>query len=180
MIRKTKEVNILVEIGKDRNTKGIKTDDRVLEHLLRTLFFYMEENAVVRATGDLPHHLWEDTGITIAEELKNKIKGKNIKRFGNAIMPMDDALIIVSVDISRAYLSFDVSLKEGETGFEKSLVRELLWGFARTLPATIHIKQLAGFNAHHIIEASFKGLGKALKEATAPSQKMFSTKGIIV
>ncbi len=178
MIRKTREVNISVEM--DKGGIDIKTDDNVLTHLLRTLFFYMERNVTIKATGDLPHHLWEDTGITIAEELKSKIKKENIKRFGNAIMPMDDALIIVAVDISRAYLNFDVTLSEEETGFEKSLAREFLWGFARTLPATVHIKQLAGFNAHHIIEASFKGLGKALKEATGNSEKMFSTKGRIV
>ena len=180
MIRKTEEVDILVEIGNNENIKDIKTDDKVLDHLLRTLFFYMEENVKVRAAGDLPHHLWEDVGITIAEELRSKIKGKNINRFGNAIMPMDDALIIVSVDISRAYLNFDISPTEEETGFEKSLARELLWAFARILPATVHVKQLSGFNAHHIIEASFKGLGKALKDATAPSPKIFSTKGTII
>ena len=176
MKRETKEVNILVEIDK----KGkIETQDKVLNHLLKTLFFYMGKDVNIEGSSDLKHHLWEDMGITLGEEIKNKIKDKKIKRFGSAIMPMDDALVVVSVDISRPYLSFDTSWEEDEEGFEKSLIREFLWALARTLGATIHIKKLSGINAHHLVEASFKGLGKALSEATKASGKTLSTKGTL-
>lgn len=177
MRRKTKEVDIIVEIGAEGN---IKTGDKVFDHLLTALFFYMRETVSVSAGWDLRHHLWEDLGITLGEELKEKIKDRKIARFGNAIMPMDDALVLVAVDISgRAYASVELAPKEGEGGFELTLVREFLWALARTLNATIHVKQLSGVNAHHVIEAAFKGLGVALRQALSESERLESTKGVL-
>ena len=177
MRRKTKEVDIIVEIGVEGQ---IKTGDKVLDHLLTALFFYMREEVSVSAEWDLRHHLWEDLAITLGEELRGKIKGKKIARFGNAIMPMDDALVLVAVDISgRAYASVELAPEEGEEGFELTLVREFLWALARTLNATIHVKQLSGVNAHHVIEAAFKGLGVALRKALGESERLESTKGMI-
>ena len=144
MRRKTKEVDIIVEIGVEGQ---IKTGDKVLDHLLTALFFYMREEVSVSAEWDLKHHLWEDLAITLGEELRKKIKGRKIARFGNAIMPMDDALVLVAVDISRPYLNLELDIKEREEGFEVTLVREFLWALARTLNATIHVKQLSGVNA---------------------------------
>lgn len=177
MRRKTKETDITVEIG----VKGdIETGDRVFDHLLTALFFYMREEASVSARWDLRHHLWEDLAITLGEEVREKIKGKKIARFGNAIMPMDDALVLVAVDISgRAYASVELSPMENEEGFELTLVREFLWALARSLNATIHIKQLSGINAHHVIEAAFKGLGVALRGALSESERLESTKGVL-
>jgi len=176
MRRKTKEVDIIVEIGIEGE---INTRDRVLDHLLTALFFYMQEKANVKAKWDLRHHLWEDLGIVLGEELRKKIKGRKIARFGNAIMPMDDALVLVAVDISRPYLNLELDIKEREEGFEVTLVREFLWALARTLNATIHVKQLSGVNAHHVIEAAFKGLGVALRKALGESERLESTKGMI-
>ncbi|ALM74464.1 imidazoleglycerol-phosphate dehydratase HisB [Thermococcus barophilus] len=176
MRRKTKETDITVEIGVDG---GIETGDRVFDHLLTALFFYMQQNVSIKASYDLRHHLWEDLGIVLGEELREKIKGRKIARFGSAIMPMDDALVLVAVDISRPYLNLELDIKESEKGFEVTLVREFLWALARTLNATIHVKQLAGVNAHHIIEAAFKGLGVALRQALSESKRLESTKGVL-
>lgn len=176
MKRKTRETDITVEIGIEG---GINTGDKVFDHLLTALFFYMQENVNIRATYDLRHHLWEDLGIVLGEELREKTRNKKIARFGNAIMPMDDALVLIAVDISRPYLNLELDLKENEEGFELTLVREFLWALARTLGATIHVKQLSGINAHHIIEATFKGLGVALKQALSQSERLESTKGVL-
>ncbi|WP_457754452.1 imidazoleglycerol-phosphate dehydratase HisB [Thermococcus sp.] len=176
MRRKTKETDIIVEISVEG---GIETGDKILDHLLTALFFYMREKVNIKASYDLRHHLWEDLGITLGEELREKIKGKKIARFGNAIMPMDDALVLVAVDISRPYLNLELDIKESEEGFELTLVREFLWALARTLNATIHVKQLAGVNAHHIIEAAFKCLGVALRQALSEGERLESTKGVL-
>ncbi|WP_461866582.1 imidazoleglycerol-phosphate dehydratase HisB [Thermococcus sp.] len=177
MRRKTKETDIIVEVGVEGS---IETGDRVFDHLLTALFFYMREKVNIKASYDLRHHLWEDLGITLGEELREKIKGKKIARFGNATMPMDDALVLIAVDISgRAYASVELAPEESEEGFELTLVREFLWALARTLNATIHVKQLAGVNAHHIVEAAFKGLGIALRKALEESERLESTKGIL-
>ncbi|NJE10526.1 imidazoleglycerol-phosphate dehydratase HisB [Thermococcus sp. MAR1] len=176
MNRKTGETDVTVEL----DVAGeIRTGDGVLDHLLTALFFYMGREAKVTASYDLRHHLWEDVGITLGEELRSKLP-ERFARFGNAVMPMDDALLLVAVDISgRPYVSAELDFKEREEGFEASLVREFLWGLARSLRATIHVKTLNGVNAHHVIEAAFKGLGLALGKATQESGKLESTKGLL-
>ena len=104
MIRETKETVIEVDIGSESTI--IETGDKILDHMMRTLFFYMGRNAKIKCSYDLRHHLWEDLGITIAMEL-TALKGeKPVKRFGSATMPMDESLIMVSLDISRAYINF--------------------------------------------------------------------------
>ncbi|WP_148882290.1 imidazoleglycerol-phosphate dehydratase HisB [Thermococcus aciditolerans] len=176
MNRKTRETDVTVELDA---AGGIRTGDKVLDHLLTALFFYMGRGAKVEATYDLRHHLWEDVGITLGEELRSKLSEK-FARFGDAVMPMDDALVLVAVDISgRPYASVELSFEEGEEGFEASLVREFLWGLARSLRATIHVKTLSGVNAHHVVEAAFKGLGVALGRAIRESRKVESTKGLL-
>lgn len=174
MKRKTKEVDIEITVKRGPGEVTVDTGDKVLDHMLTSMFFYMGYSANIKASWDLRHHLWEDMAIALAEEMK-KFFG-NVKRFGNAIMPMDDALVLVSVDISRAYLNFGIKF-EDEEDFELNLVREFLNAFARTLGATIHVKQLHGFNAHHITEATFKGLGIALRLALEESDRVESTKG---
>ncbi|NJE04760.1 imidazoleglycerol-phosphate dehydratase HisB [Thermococcus sp. M36] len=176
MRRTTRETDVTVEL----DVAGeIRTGDRVLDHLLTALFFYMGREAKVRATYDLRHHLWEDVAITLGEELRSKLPEK-FARFGDAVMPMDDALVLVAVDISgRPYASVELSFEESEEGFEASLVREFLWGLARSLKATIHVKTLSGVNVHHVIEAAFKGLGVALGRAIQESGKLESTKGLL-
>jgi len=177
MKRKTEEVEMVVDL--DTDEVKIDTGDNVLDHMLKTMFFYMEKDVYIEAEWDLRHHLWEDMGITIGKAMKESIDDKNISRFGNSIMPMDDALVLVSVDISRIYLSLNLDYTYNEEGFEVSLVKELLNGIVRNLSATIHVKKLDGEDKHHIIEAAFKGLGVSFKSALSVSERIESTKGSI-
>ncbi len=176
MERKTREVEISVNIDEEGE---IDTGDKVFDHLLTSLSFYMERELAIKASWDLRHHLWEDLGLTLGEELRDDIKDKNIVRFGNAVVPMDDALVLVSVDISRPYLKFDVDICEPEEGFQETLAREFLWALAKSLSVTVHVKQLNGINGHHVIEAVFKALGMALKDAMSDSEGLRSTKGVL-
>ncbi|RAO99174.1 imidazoleglycerol-phosphate dehydratase [Petrotoga sp. 9PW.55.5.1] len=172
MRRKTDETDIEINYSKELS---VDTKDPVLNHLLKTLFYYMEKTVMVKAEFDLKHHLWEDMGISVGQFLKEEIKDKSIKRFGSCILPMDDALVLVSIDISRAYTNIDLELKDLEAGFDLGNFKEFIYGLSRNLSATIHIKQLNGENAHHIIEASFKALGNSLKQALEESPKREST-----
>ena len=172
MKRTTNEVDIIVEIGDGKTS--IDTGDKILDHMLKTLFFYMNKPARIEAKWDLRHHLWEDMAITIAQAIREGLS--EIKRFGNAVIPMDEALIMVAVDISRPFLNFTLSYDDDE-GFSLNLVREFYLAFSRTLGATIHVIQMAGQNSHHITEASFKALGRALEQAIQPSGRLESTKG---
>ena len=113
MIRKTNETYIEIINSKEMN---IETGDPVLNHLLKTLFYYMEREVDIKAKYDLKHHLWEDVGITIGDFLKEEIKDAKIKRFGTSILPMDDALILVAVDISRSFASIELNIENQEEG----------------------------------------------------------------
>ena len=174
MNRKTYETDITITRSKELS---VETKDLVLDHMLNSLFFYMELPVKIQAKSDLRHHLWEDSGIAIGEFLAKEFDRKTIARFGYVIMPMDEALILVSLDVSRTYVSVELDITESEEGFEKGLFREFVFGLARAFDTCIHIRQLAGTNAHHIIEASFKGLGKSLKQALEPTEGIQSTKG---
>ncbi|AGO60509.1 imidazoleglycerol-phosphate dehydratase HisB [Ferroplasma acidarmanus] len=176
MIRETKETVIEVDIGSESTV--IETGDKILDHMMRTLFFYMGRNAKIKCSYDLRHHLWEDLGITIAMEL-TALKGeKPVKRFGSATMPMDESLIMVSLDISRAYINFQVDFRDAE-GFELNLLYEFLWALARTMPMTLHVIKFSGINSHHITENVFKALGAALGNALEGTEYTRSTKGIL-
>ncbi len=174
MIRNTSETRIEVRMG--NNINYINTGDKILDHMMKTLFFYMNKNVYINAEYDLRHHLWEDLGITIGLEIKNNIK--SIKRFGSSMMPMDDSLILLSLDISRPYINFSVNYNNSE-GFELNLLYEFLWALSRTLSMTLHVIKLNGNDPHHITEDVFKNLGNALKIALENSDRIESTKGIL-
>ncbi len=177
MQRKTEEVEIRIEFEKEEI--DVSTGDDILDHMLETLFFYMDEKVRIKAEWDLRHHLWEDMGILLGKALKEKIEGEDIQRFGKAVMPMDDALILVSIDISRVYINLDIDYDLGEEGFDLAVVSEFLNGLSRNLSATIHVKQFSGVNGHHVTEALFKALGVAISQAISPSEELKSTKGIL-
>jgi imidazoleglycerol-phosphate dehydratase len=163
----------------ESNELIIQCEDKIFSHMVKTLFYYMGLKVKFRADFDLIHHLWEDSAITIALFLREKMSNKKINRFSTKIVPMDDALILAAVDVSRAYSSVEMDIKEEEKGFEIGNFREFINALSSNLPATIHVKQLSGINAHHIIEGGFKSLGMAMKEATGESEKIISTKGMI-
>jgi len=175
MKRKTDEVEVSLDFVEENSQ--IETGDNVLDHLLETLFFYMESPVRIQGSGDLPHHLWEDTGILIGRALRRDLEEARIARYGKALIPMDEALVLCAVDISRPHLNFDLNPPEEEDGFSPILARQFLDGLTRTLEATIHLKQLDGRNSHHVIEAGFKALGVGLAEALEGSERLESTKG---
>ena len=174
MRRRTEEVDITVELAGEVE---INTGDEEFDHLLATLLFYLDRPCKISASWDLRHHLWEDTGIVFGKTLKDETTVKDITRYGNAVVPMDEALVLVSIDISRPYLVFDLHPTEPENGFSLTLAKQFLNALSRSLEATIHLKQLSGENAHHVIEAGFKGLGLALRQGLKASSRIESTKG---
>ncbi len=132
------------------------------------------------------HHTTEDIGICLGIAFANALGDKSgIIRYGDITLPMDEALILCAVDISgRAYLSYEVTPPTEKVGdFDTELVKEFLYGFTRTSGVTLHLRQLAGENSHHILEAVFKALGRALAKACAIDPLLDgaipSTKGVL-
>lgn len=174
MKRRTEEVEITVKLGGDID---VETGDDVFDHLLNTLLFYLDKPGEIRANWDLRHHLWEDTGIVLGKVLKEEIRDEKIARYGSSIIPMDGALVLSSVDLSRPYFATDLNPEEAEAGFSLTLAKQFFEALTRSLEATVHLQQLAGTNSHHVIEAGFKALGTSLREAMKASSRVESTKG---
>ena len=161
-----------------------------LNHMLELFARHGNFNLNVKCQGDIDvdyHHTTEDTGIALGEAFVKALGDKRgILRYGDIILPMDETLIMVAVDLGgRAYLDFsEVFIPAQKVGdFDTELVKEFMLAFTRTLGANIHIRQLAGENSHHIIEGIFKALSRALAKASTiderNSDKIPSTKGVI-
>lgn len=161
-----------------------------LNHMLELFARHGNFNLNVKCQGDIDvdyHHTTEDTGIVLGEAFVKALGDKRgILRYGDIILPMDETLIMVAVDLGgRAYLDFsEVFIPAQKVGdFDTELVKEFMLAFTRTLGANIHIRQLAGENSHHIIEGIFKALSRALAKASTiderNSGKIPSTKGVI-
>ncbi|EEU03322.1 imidazoleglycerol-phosphate dehydratase [Eubacterium saphenum ATCC 49989] len=161
-----------------------------LNHMLELFARHGNFNLNVKCRGDIDvdyHHTTEDTGIALGEAFAKALGDKRgILRYGDIILPMDETLIMVAVDLGgRAYLDFsEVFIPAQKVGdFDTELVKEFMLAFTRTLGANIHIRQLAGENSHHIIEGIFKALSRALAKASTiderNSGKIPSTKGVI-
>jgi imidazoleglycerol-phosphate dehydratase len=142
----------------------------------------------IRASGDTEvddHHTVEDIGIVLGDSFKKAVCDKTgIKRYGRAVIPMDEALASVVIDLcDRPCLVYNLPMKQEKIGrFDVELVQEFFRGFTNHLGATIHINVMYGKNMHHIIEAVFKALGRALDEATTLDpriKKVLSTKGLL-
>ncbi len=161
-----------------------------LNHMLELFARHGNFNLNVKCQGDIDvdyHHTTEDTGIALGEAFAKALGDKRgILRYGDIILPMDETLIMVAVDLGgRAYLDFsEVFIPAQKVGdFDTELVKEFMLAFTRTIGANIHIRQLAGENSHHIIEGIFKALSRALAKASTiderNSGKIPSTKGVI-
>ncbi len=180
--RKTRETDIKIEFNLDgRGKYSIKTGLAFFEHLLSSLSRHGSFDLKINARGDNEHHLVEDIAICLGEALKDALGDKKgIARFGQAIIPMDDVLMLVAVDIGgRSYCSSDLGLRTKKI---EGLSAEMIPHFIETLAAeakmNIHAKRLGGKNDHHKAEALFKALGVALSEATrVTSTGIPSTKG---
>ncbi len=186
--RETGETKI--EINLDIDTHGdiaISTPIPFLNHMLTTLFSYMNASVIINAIDKTPfddHHIVEDVAIAIGEAINRCLGDRiGIKRFSYTIIPMDDALMLISIDISgrgRAYVELNIDRKS-----IGGLAIENIYHFIDTLAnrsgITIHVQQLRGMNSHHIIEALFKGLGITLYEASRIVEPgvVRSTKGVL-
>ncbi len=187
--RKTKETDINLSFsvdgtGKSDISTGIGFFDHMLEGFSKHGFFDLS----VTVNGDLEvdgHHTVEDTGIVLGQAIKEAIGDKKgIKRFGQFMLPMDDALVLCAVDLGgRPYLNFDASFSSERVGYlETQLVQEFFYAITYTAGMNLHIKVLDGRNDHHIIEAMFKAFAKALDMATTYDSRItdvLSTKGTL-
>ena len=142
-----------------------------LSHMLTLFAFHSGFTLNIEADGDTEtdyHHLTEDLGIVLGCCIKQALgDGCGIRRYASAFLPMDETLVLVALDVGgRVYLNYDVNIAQNKVGdFDTELCEEFLAGLCRSLGLTLHVKQFYGSNAHHIIEAIFKGLGRALGDA---------------
>ena len=187
--RKTLETGVDIEFvvdgsGEHDISTGIPFFDHMLTHIARHGFFDLK----VSATGDTEvdfHHSVEDIGICLGQAFKIALDGyKGIVRYGNALVPMDEALVSVAMDIGgRPHLVFNAKIERAKVGdFDTELVEEFLKAFSNHLGCNLHVNVMYGSNTHHIIEAIFKALAKALDAATMIDKRVtgvLSTKGKI-
>lgn len=187
--RCTRETEIMIQLELDGTGKydigtGIGFFDHMLEGFARHGFF----DLTVKVKGDThvdAHHTVEDTGIVLGQTFLKALGTKEgIRRFGYFILPMDDALILASLDISgRTYFEFDAELPADKLGtMETETVREFFMGFASGAGMNLHIRQLSGTNTHHIVEAMFKAVAKAMDMAVEIDDRIegvLSTKGTL-
>ena len=170
--RKTKETSIVVEVNIDGKGKyKIDTGIGFLNHMLEQLSKHSLIDISVKAKGDTHidlHHTTEDTGIAIGEAI-SKAAGsrKGIKRYSHALIPMDETLTRVAIDVSnRPYLIWKVDLKVEKLGeMDTELFKEWFQAFLQSAGITLHIENIYGENSHHKIESCFKGLARSLKDA---------------
>lgn len=187
--RKTRETSIAIDLaldgaGKSAIATGVPFLDHMLESFARHGFFDLE----AKATGDLhidDHHTVEDVGIVLGRAFRDALGDRSgIRRFGEATVPLDEALCTAVVDISgRAYLAYDVTITQERAGaFQTVLLHDFMKAFADETGMNLHLIMRSGRNPHHIIEASFKALARAMDLATTVEPRVtgaLSTKGTL-
>jgi imidazoleglycerol-phosphate dehydratase len=189
MKRQTAETNISTTLNIDGTGKSeIATGIGFFDHMLLLLAKHGFMDLKLIAQGDLQvdgHHTIEDTGIVLGQALAKALGDKSgIKRYGTAFVPMDEALAMVSLDISgRPFLVFDVAIPSERIGdFDSELTEEFLRALSVHAGLTLHVRLLSGKNSHHIVEAIFKALGRALDEAASIDERIvgvMSSKGML-
>lgn len=188
--RDTTETQIRVCLSLDgKGEYQIDTGCGFLNHMLELFSRHGGFDLHLECHGDRQvddHHTVEDCGIVLGQACKQALGDmRGICRYGSMWLPMDEALVLVALDISgRPYLGYQVTLPTEKVGsFDTELAQEFMLAFSRSLGVTLHIQQLVGSNSHHIIEAMFKGLGRALRQAVAMDQRFAdqipSTKGVL-
>ncbi len=182
--RSTKETTIEVTIDLEgKGNYSIETGIGFFNHMLESLSKHSGIDIQINAKGDLNvdfHHTVEDVGIVLGQAFKKALENKKINRYGYAIIPMDEALILSSVDVcNRAFLNYDCRLFGNIGNFDSELIEEFFKAFANNASLVLHIKQLYGSNKHHIAEAIFKSVAHSLKMALMPSKEVLSTKGTL-
>ncbi len=185
--RTTTETDIDLALKLDGSGEyEISTGCGFLDHMLTLFACHGGFDLSVRCDGDTEvdfHHTTEDIGIVLGQAFSEALGDrKGIRRYGDIILPMDEALILAAIDISgRGILACELDIPTQKVGdFDTELAEEFLSAFSRTLGATLHVRQLAGRNSHHIIEGIFKALARVLCKACEISgDKVMSTKGRI-
>lgn len=188
--RKTNETDIYAEINLDgRGVGKIDTGIGFLDHMLALFVRHGRFDLTVKCTGDLQvdgHHTVEDVGVCLGKVFLQAVGEKRgICRYGFTVLPMDEALILTAVDLSgRAYLGYGLNIRAGKVGdFDTELAEEFFYAFVRSAECTLHVKQLSGSNAHHIIEGAFKSFARSLRRAVATESgfedEIPSTKGVL-
>lgn len=187
--RSTKETKISMILDVDGSgIADIDTGIGFLDHMLNSFARHGFFDLNVSVDGDTyvdSHHTIEDTGIVLGKAIAEALGEKlSIKRYGSVILPMDDALVLVSIDLSgRPYLAFDANFSADAIGdFDLEMVKEFFYAISYSAGMNLHIKQLAGENNHHICECIFKAFAKALDEATKLDGRItdvLSTKGTL-
>ncbi|HUJ03829.1 MAG TPA: imidazoleglycerol-phosphate dehydratase HisB [Rhizomicrobium sp.] len=186
--RKTRETEIAVSLDLDgTGVSDIDTGIGFLDHMLDSFSRHSMIDLKVRASGDLHvdfHHTTEDTGIVIGNAVKKALGDfGGIARFGAALIPMDETLTRVAVDVSnRPYLIWRVDVPKPKLGeMDTELFKEWFQAFAQHAGICLHVENLYGTNSHHIVESCYKGLARALREAISPDERLEgavpSTKG---
>ena len=188
--RVTKETKVFVKIDIDGSGKcDVNTGIGFLDHMIQQLSSHGLFDIKVSANGDThvdDHHTNEDVGIAIGQALSKALGDRiGIRRFGHFLAPLDEALIQVVVDCSgRPHLSFDLDIPSQKVGtYDTELVKEFFAAVSSNSGLTLHIRQIAGTNTHHIVEASFKSFARALRMATEidprRSSQIPSSKGVL-
>ena len=188
--RKTAETDIKLSLDLDGAGKSnINSGCGFLDHMLTLFAKHAHYDLDVYCKGDVDvdyHHTVEDIGICLGKAFLEALGDKKgICRYGDIILPMDETLIMCATDISgRDYLGFALDIPSPRVGdFDTELCEEFMLAFVREAKLTLHIRQLAGKNSHHIIEGTFKAMGRTLAKATAIDQRFKdeipSTKGVI-
>ena len=189
--RETAETKIRLSLDLDGSgTSEIETGCGFLDHMLVLFARHGRFDLTVHCEGDMDvdaHHTTEDIAIVLGRAFDEALGDRRgIVRYGSMVLPMDEALVLAAVDISgRAALGYALEIPTEKVGtFDTELVREFMLGFVRALGCSVHLRQFAGENSHHIIEAAFKGLARALHEAVSIDpiyrDEIPSTKGTIV
>ena len=190
LIRRTSETQIELSLNIDgTGTYQIDTGCGFLNHMLELFARHGRFDLALRCQGDTrvdDHHTVEDVGIALGSAFAQALGDKRgISRYGSFLLPMDEALVLCALDLSgRACLVYEAAIPAQKVGsFDTELTEEFFQGLCRTMGLTLHLRQLAGRNSHHIIEAMFKALGRTLRQAVAIDpdcrDEIPSTKGVL-
>jgi imidazoleglycerol-phosphate dehydratase len=170
VVRESRETSIRLTLTAGTGTATVNTGEPFLDHMLVALARYSGIDLVLEATGDLKHHLIEDVAIALGQGIA-AFAPATCARYGERTVPMDDALVHVALDLGgRPYY---------EGPLPSTMYDHFLRSFADNAKATLHVRALRGHDRHHIVEAAFKALGFALREALVESGAVFSTKGSV-
>jgi imidazoleglycerol-phosphate dehydratase len=188
--RTTRETDLLVRVDLDgRGTASVRTGIGFFDHMLDALARHALMDLVVEGTGDLHvdgHHTVEDTGIALGQAIEQALGDRaGIRRYGDALVPLDEALVRAVVDVSgRPYLSYNIEIAKWQMlgDFDVFLTPEFFRALVLNAGLTVHLDLVRGDNPHHIVEAAFKAFARALDAATTPDPRVTgvpSTKGVL-